>query len=80
MVLLFFYFLQIHLQGNPYIVCDSACPDVDITSPHHKLTVPHAVDCLQAILTIIPLQLLSMHIAVLRQLDVSMEYRKSCGL
>jgi glucosamine 6-phosphate synthetase-like amidotransferase/phosphosugar isomerase protein len=35
------------------------------------IAVPHAVDCLQGILTVIPMQLLSFHIAVLRGYDVS---------
>lgn len=35
------------------------------------LDVPHNVDCLQGILTVIPMQLLSFHIAVLRGYDVS---------
>ena len=34
------------------------------------LKIPHAVDCLQGILTVIPLQLLSYHIAVLRGCNV----------
>jgi glucosamine--fructose-6-phosphate aminotransferase (isomerizing) len=36
-----------------------------------SLEVPPCVDVLQGILTVIPLQLLSMHIATLRKLDVS---------
>ena len=35
------------------------------------LKVPEVVDCLQGILTVIPLQLLSFHIAVLKGYDVS---------
>ena len=38
---------------------------------HKTVEVPHQVDCLQGILTIIPIQLLSMHIAELRNCDVS---------
>ena len=34
------------------------------------LEIPHVVDCLQSVLTVIPLQLLSFHVAVLRGLDV----------
>lgn len=34
------------------------------------LQIPHTVDCLQGILSVIPLQLLSYHIAVLRNCDV----------
>ena len=35
------------------------------------LKIPHTVDCLQGVLTVIPLQLLSLHIAELKGLDVS---------
>jgi len=38
---------------------------------HKTIEVPHQVDCLQGILTIIPMQLLSLHIAELRNCDVS---------
>lgn len=34
------------------------------------MEVPHTVDCLQGVLTVIPMQLLSFHIAVLRGYDV----------
>jgi len=37
------------------------------------IEVPHQVDCLQGILTIIPMQLLSLHIAELRNCDVSVD-------
>ena len=40
----------------------------------HFLQVQDLVDCLQGILTVIPLQLLSFHIAVLRGFDVSTTY------
>lgn len=35
-----------------------------------SLEVPHSVDCLQGVLTVIPLQLLSYHIAVMRGCNV----------
>ncbi len=35
------------------------------------LGVPQVVDCMQGVLTVIPLQLLSYHIAVIKGLDVS---------
>ena len=38
------------------------------------LEVPKTVDCLQGILSVIPLQLLSFHIAVLRGYDVSIHF------
>ncbi|EDO28779.1 predicted protein, partial [Nematostella vectensis] len=49
------------------------CNKGDDEVKHHGtkfLEVPHVVDCLQGILTVIPLQLLSFHIAVLRGFDV----------
>ena len=38
---------------------------------YKTIEVPEQVDCLQGILTVIPLQLLSLHIAELRNCDVS---------
>ena len=38
---------------------------------YKTIEIPHSVDCLQGILTIIPMQLLSLHIAQLRKYDVS---------
>ena len=38
---------------------------------YKTVKVPEQVDCLQGILTVIPLQLLSLHIAELRKCDVS---------
>ena len=35
------------------------------------LTIPKTADCLSGILTVIPLQLMSLHLAVLRGLNVS---------
>lgn len=40
-------------------------------SSSRTIKVPHCVDCLQGILSVIPLQLLSFHLAVLRGFDVS---------
>lgn len=37
------------------------------------IELPHTVDCLQGILSVIPLQLLSFHLAVLRGYDVRLE-------
>ena len=42
--------------------------------------MPDLVDCLQGILTVIPLQLLSFHIAVLRGFDVSTTYHISVDI
>jgi len=63
-------------QGNPIVVCNN--DDEEVKKLAHKtIEVPHQVDCLQGILTIIPMQLLSMHIAELRNCDVSARLTKS---
>jgi len=56
-------------DGKPILICESG----DNETPKlafRSLEVPHTVDCLQGILTVIPLQLLSFHIAVLRGCNV----------
>lgn len=61
---------QVLARGsNPIIVAEEG--DVE-TEKYAKRTlqIPHTVDCLQGILTVIPLQLLSYHIAVLRGCNV----------
>ena len=51
------------------VICNT--DDDDIKKIAHKMIeVPRQVDCLQGILTIIPMQLLTMYIAELRNLDV----------
>lgn len=55
--------------GKPIVICQK--DDEDTVSMSCKsLQVPGTVDCLQGILTVIPLQLLSYHIAVLRGFNV----------
>ncbi|KAI5096790.1 glucosamine--fructose-6-phosphate aminotransferase [isomerizing] 2 [Silurus meridionalis] len=56
-------------QGRPIILC---CKDDSETSKmaYKTIELPHTVDCLQGILCVIPLQLLSFHLAVLRGYDV----------
>ena len=57
-------------QGKPIIICGES--DVELQKKsQYVLKLPEVVDCLQVILTVIPLQLLSFHIAVLRGYDVS---------
>jgi len=51
-------------KGKPIIICTEG--DDSIPSELTKLEVPGTVDCLQCIVNIIPLQLLSYHVAVLR--------------
>jgi len=55
--------------GKPILITEKG--DVETCKHAYKyLEVPHTVDCLQGILTVIPLQLLSYHIAVLRGCNV----------
>jgi glucosamine--fructose-6-phosphate aminotransferase (isomerizing) len=51
-------------KGKPIIVCTQG--DTSIPDSFTKLEVPGTIDCLQGIVNIIPLQLLSYHIALLR--------------
>lgn len=39
----------------------------------YAIQIPETVDCLQSVLAVIPLQLISFHIAVQRGLDVGFE-------
>ncbi|CAG8714099.1 17976_t:CDS:2, partial [Racocetra persica] len=55
-------------KGKPIIICNEG--DDGIEAQYVKIRIPQTVDCLQGILTIIPLQLLSYHLAVLRGIDV----------
>ncbi|XP_058864691.1 glutamine--fructose-6-phosphate aminotransferase [isomerizing] 1 isoform X2 [Acipenser ruthenus] len=56
-------------QGRPIVICDKDDYET-IKSSTRTIKVPHCVDCLQGILSVIPLQLLSFHLAVLRGFDV----------
>ncbi|KAK6633924.1 Glutamine--fructose-6-phosphate aminotransferase [isomerizing] 2 [Polyplax serrata] len=56
-------------DGRPIIICEK--DDIETASMGYKtLEIPHVVDCLQGILTVIPMQLLSYHIAVLKDCNV----------
>ncbi|VDN59296.1 unnamed protein product [Dracunculus medinensis] len=57
-------------DGDPIIIADSEVPKNDLANRSHILRVPKTVDCIQNILTVIPLQLLSYHIAELNGLNV----------
>lgn len=57
-------------QGRPIVICDEDDYET-IKNSSRTINVPHCVDCLQGILSVIPLQLLSFHLAVLRGYDVS---------
>jgi len=56
-------------EGRPIIICNKG----DTESPKfgsQVLEIPQTVDCLQGLLTVIPLQLLSYHVAVLKGCNV----------
>lgn len=56
-------------DGRPIIICEQGDRDTEAMA-FKSIEVPHTVDCLQGVLTVIPLQLLSYHIAVLRGCNV----------
>lgn len=56
-------------KGRPIIICEEGDKETQ-TMAFKSIEVPHTVDCLQGVLTVIPLQLLSYHIAVLRGCNV----------
>ena len=60
-----------YLKGKPIMICEEGCEDDVSRFSKHLLTVPSTVDCLSGILTVIPLQLMSFHLAVMRGLNVS---------
>ena len=62
-----------HLKGRPILICNEGDDEVK-GHAFRTLEVPKTVDCLQGILSVIPLQLLSFHIAVLRGYDVSIHF------
>ncbi|CAG8485923.1 13666_t:CDS:2 [Ambispora gerdemannii] len=55
-------------KGQPIIICND--DDDGISKQYKTIRIPQTVDCLQGLLTIIPLQLLSYHLAVLHGVDV----------
>ncbi|UJR35407.1 hypothetical protein I4U23_028164 [Adineta vaga] len=61
---------QVHARGGqPVLICNTDDEELIKLAPRH-ITVPRTVDCLQGILCVVPMQLLSFHIAVLRGYDV----------
>ncbi|XP_031175288.1 glutamine--fructose-6-phosphate aminotransferase [isomerizing] 2 [Sander lucioperca] len=56
-------------SGRPIIICCQDDTDM-CKNAYQTIELPHTVDCLQGILSVIPLQLLSFHLAVLRGYDV----------
>ncbi|XP_017279528.1 glutamine--fructose-6-phosphate aminotransferase [isomerizing] 2 [Kryptolebias marmoratus] len=56
-------------SGRPIILCCQE--DSEVTkNAYQTIELPQTVDCLQGILSVIPLQLMSFHLAVLRGFDV----------
>jgi len=55
-------------KADPIILCNPQ--DSSIDAQYRKINVPATVDCLQGIVNIIPMQLLSYHIAILRGFNV----------
>ncbi|KAF5918121.1 hypothetical protein HPG69_018462, partial [Diceros bicornis minor] len=56
-------------QGRPIILCSK--DDTESSKFAYKvIALPPTVDCLQGVLSVVPLQLLSFHLAVLRGYDV----------
>ncbi|KAI4873525.1 hypothetical protein NFI96_011356, partial [Prochilodus magdalenae] len=56
-------------QGRPIILCCQDDPEISKMA-YKTIELPHTVDCLQGILCVIPMQLMSFHLAVLRGYDV----------
>uniref|UniRef100_A0A158P5Z6 glutamine--fructose-6-phosphate transaminase (isomerizing) n=1 Tax=Angiostrongylus cantonensis TaxID=6313 RepID=A0A158P5Z6_ANGCA len=57
--------------GAPIIIADRSVPEKDLAGMEHVLKVPKTVDCVQNILTVIPLQLMAYHIAELNGQNAS---------
>ncbi|KAL3876060.1 hypothetical protein ACJMK2_033945 [Sinanodonta woodiana] len=55
--------------GEPIILCNNGDEETKAFAKH-SIEVPQTIDCLQGIVTIVPLQLLSLHIAELRKCNV----------
>ncbi|KAI8899789.1 glutamine:fructose-6-phosphate amidotransferase [Globomyces pollinis-pini] len=55
-------------KGHPIIICNTG--DTNISADFRTIRVPQVVDCLQGLINIIPLQILSYHLAVMRGVDV----------
>jgi glucosamine--fructose-6-phosphate aminotransferase (isomerizing) len=58
------------VTGAPIIIANDT--DTSIDDSRHVIRVPKTVDCLQGLINIIPLQLLSYHIAVSKGTNVDM--------
>ncbi|KNC84812.1 glucosamine-fructose-6-phosphate aminotransferase [isomerizing] 2 [Sphaeroforma arctica JP610] len=62
---------QVHARGGrPIVICTPETEAGVKEFAYKTICIPSIVDCLQSILTVIPLQLMSYHIAVHKGLDV----------
>eukprot|EP00040_Diaphanoeca_grandis_P032113 m.193591 g.193591 ORF g.193591 m.193591 type:complete len:677 (-) comp32508_c1_seq1:130-2160(-) len=58
-------------KGRPLLICPTgAVPSAGVDIVLDTIEVPHTADCIQSILTILPLQLMSYHIACAKGFDV----------
>ena len=55
-------------SGKPIIICNT--DDTNVPDGVGTIRVPNTVDCLQGLLTVVPLQLLSYHLATAADVDV----------
>lgn len=55
-------------KGQPIVICND--DDDGFSADDRLIRVPKTVDCLQGLVNIIPLQLLSYHLAVMNGVDV----------
>ena len=58
-------------KGKPIMICEEGIEEDLKPFSANILSIPRSVDCLSGILTVIPLQLMSFHLAVMRGLNVS---------
>jgi len=56
--------------GQPILICETGDVETQNMSGGDYIEIPHTVDCLQGVLSVIPMQLLSYHMAVLRGCNV----------
>eukprot|EP01137_Pigoraptor_chileana_P017668 Opistho-2@76069 len=57
-------------KGRPIVICTEGDAPLVAKYAYRTIEVPHMPDCLQGLVTVIPLQLLSYHIATLKKYDV----------
>jgi len=56
--------------GQPILICEAGDTETQAMTQANCIPIPHTVDCLQGVLSVIPMQMLSYHIAVLRGCNV----------